>query len=156
MTHYQVTAVSSRGRFHKDIAGVPRLSLEELSHRHLAISARSDASAALLTALRVSLKKCQGADLGDGLYAYERERDEARCGPAYFSPDGVRRLAPHEGLLLRVDCARKPRRQDLGCKLELPFQGFRVDVGFHHDHLRKWHEIVQFVRAFLESKRYTQ
>jgi hypothetical protein len=128
--------------------------MDERIKRILNITLRSGDSAANLAAISKVMEKCQGAALGDGLYAYEPQR-YGRCGAPYFSPNGTRRLAPYDnGLLLRVDCSN-PKPRELGCKLELPFERFRVEVGFYHERVSRWREIVDFVGTFLRSKQYT-
>ena len=150
-----IIAASNKGRLPEDMPGIPSVPHSERVKRSLIIKLRSDVSAAGLATVSRTMEQCRGAPLGDGLLAYDRQLSKV-CGRPYYSAGGTRQLALYANdQLLRVDCHRQPF-MGTGCKVEFPFESFGAEVGFHHDHVSRWREIIDFADAFLRSKQFRQ
>jgi hypothetical protein len=146
-----LTAASRQGRFHEDIAGVPKLAHRAVLQRTLLLSLRSDVSSALVERSSASIGRCRGAPLGNDLFAYVTD-GQGGCARS-SRRQATHYVAQHGDLLLSIACS-DTRPNHLGCKLQFPFEGFGVEMTFHIEHLSAWHALVERATAFLKSKQY--
>jgi hypothetical protein len=146
-----ILAVNQTGRFHEDIAGVPKMSLQDWGRRRLHIRLKSDSSAASLKRASNGLEACKGAPQDAQLFVYIWEH-QTECRPPLHR-NGSRYIAQYDEWLFEVEC-REESFRGLGCKLRFPFEGFGVELAFHRSHLPNWLAVVDRANAFLKSKKY--
>jgi hypothetical protein len=148
-----ITAVAQKGRFHEDIPGVPVVSWSDRARRTLALTLKSDESAATLVRMSGEVARCRGAAVRRDLLSYEWAGREGCRRPVY--PKGSRYIAVYDQLMLLVEC-QEEQFPGLGCTLHFPLDGFAVEVAFHRDRLLNWNEVVAQASSFLKSKQYLQ
>jgi hypothetical protein len=147
-----ILAVNQKGRFHEDIAGIPKMSLQEWGQRRLYIMLRSDGSAAALKRASDSLEACKGEAKDAQLFAYLSDKRRGCRLPVHRN--GAMHVAQYDrDWLLEIEC-REESFRGLGCKVRFPFEGFAAEVSFHQRHLPNWRQVLDQADAFLKSKKY--
>jgi hypothetical protein len=148
-----IDAVSLRGRFHQDIAGVPALSRDEAVRRHIMLTIESDRSEISYSDYHKSGAECVQETAGGDLLEMKQLPSSGTnaCSRSAY-PDGRKWLARRDGASpIVIECHGGGRRV-VGCSTNFSYQKFSVRIGFHQTLLARWRDVIAFGEAFLSSR----